>query len=73
MSRELCGSYYPTSIIGPKPKRMEISVDGWDLVAIPREEWMAILPLLSTEQWREIFLKVYAGHGERITVEKAEA
>lgn len=60
MSKELCG-YYPEGVLPPKPKRVEIGIDGWDLVAVPREEWMAILPLLAPEQWREIYLKVYAG------------
>lgn len=56
--KELCG-YYPNAILSTKPKRVEIEIDGWDLVAVPRDEWMAILPLLTQEQWREVYLKVY--------------
>lgn len=58
--KELCG-YCPEGTLAPRPKRVEIGIDGWDLVAVPREEWMAILPLLTPEQWREIYQKVYAG------------
>lgn len=62
--KELCG-YYPTSILSRKPTRLEIAINGEELIGVPKAEWLAILPLLTKEQWREIYLKVYAlGDGD---------
>lgn len=60
--KELCG-YYPPGALAIKPKRVEIGIDGWDLVALPRQEWLAILPLLTEEQWHQIYLKTYSARG----------
>ena len=40
-NQELSG-YWPESILSPKPIRFEITINGHELVAVPKAEWKEV-------------------------------